>query len=68
LLLLVLLLLLLLPALDAWCCVDMDLIKAVELPVKHLVVEARGHLDGLCWVAILHNDQVVWLKERPPLF
>ena len=40
-----------------------DIIYVVEL-----VVESLGNCDGLRWIPILHNDEVIGFKEWPPHF
>ena len=38
-----------------------DIVSVVEF-----VIETLGHADGLSWIPILHNDEMIGLKERPP--
>jgi hypothetical protein len=38
-----------------------DIVYVIEL-----VIEALGHFGGLRWISILHNDEVIRLKEWPP--
>ena len=40
-----------------------DIVSVIEL-----VIESLGHFDGLQWISILHNDEVIGLKESPPHF
>lgn len=41
--------------------------RPTRAPVVQLIVKPVGHLDGFVGVPVLHNDEVVGLKERPPL-
>ena len=40
-----------------------DIVSVVEL-----ILESLGYVDGLRWIPILHNDEVIRLKEWPPHF
>jgi len=40
---------------------------SADRPVVQLIVETVWHLDDLIWITVLNYDQVVRLKERPPL-